>query len=238
MNTIIMYIENAIMLMIALTLYMYLVPSVFPQLTLKPVWKGTRRGKVQLEERGVRKLVFPEGRAIIYEPSPKIRRFIRRYALIKQDGCVYIKCRLHDRVAFIHYDVAAFDRRGRLLDVLSVNERILEQGHTRTVRLPRDTSFVSLTLRKVDKMYLDRSSVTLKLSPTGVWKCVALTVLTAMALGFVANRTINAMLAPLPLRVGISGLSNTLLFAAIFGALNALWIAYRYRKRVVKVNKK
>ena len=86
MNTIIMYIENAIVLLIALTLYMNLVPSVFPRLTLKPAWKAVRHGRVQLEERGVRKLVFPEGRANIYEPSPKIRRFIHRYALIKQDG--------------------------------------------------------------------------------------------------------------------------------------------------------
>ncbi len=237
MNIIIMYIENAVVLMIALTLYLYLVPSVFPQLTLKPMWKATRRGKAQLEERGVRKLVFPEGRAIIYEPAPKIRHFIHRYALIKQDGCMYIKCRVHDRVAFIHYDVAAFNRAGRLLDVLSVSERILEQGHTRTVRLPRETAYVSVTLRKVDKMYLDRS-VTLKLSPAGVWTCVVLTALAAMALGFVANRTINAMLAPWPLRVGISNLGVTLVFAAIFGVLNALWIVYRYRKRVVKVNKK
>lgn len=237
MNTIIMYIENAVMLIMALTLYLYLVPSVFPQLTLKPAWKATRRGKVLLEGRGVRKLVFPEGRAIIYEPAPKIRRFIHRYALIKQDGCVYIKCRIHDRVAFIHYDVAAFDRAGRLLDVLSISERILEQGHTRTVRLPRETAYVSITLRKVDKMYLDRS-VTLKLAPKGVWTCVALTALTTMVLAFVANRTINAMIAPLPLRVGISNLGVTLFFAAIFGALAALWIAYRYRKRVVKVNKK
>lgn len=237
MNTIIMYIENAIVLLIALTLYLNLVPSVFPRLTLKPAWKAVRHGRVQLEERGVRKLVFPEGRANIYEPAPKIRRFIHRYALIKQDGCVYIKCRLHDRVAFIHYDVAAFDRAGHLLDVLSVNERILEQGHTRMVRLPRKTSYVSLTLRKVDKMYLDRS-VTLKLAPSGVWQCVILTALATMGLAFVANRTINAMLAPWPFVVGISGLGVTLVFAAIFGVLVALWMAYRYRKRVVKVNKK
>ncbi len=246
MENILMYLENGMTMLVAISVYMYLVASLYPYLTLRTVWKthspyrilgnwitGDREiqesptGDTAMADRGLRKLVFPDGRAILYEPALRMRRYIRCYALIKQDGCTFIKCRIHPRIACIRYDVATFDRKGRLLDVLNVSERVTEYGYTQTVRLPRATAYACVTLRRVDRMYEGRES-TVGYSRVGIGMYMALSVITAAMMGNILHGCLAEIMETLPVRGDISSPGLTLVAAAVLGGLSAAWVVFMH----------
>ncbi|MBE6653704.1 MAG: hypothetical protein E7610_09870 [Ruminococcaceae bacterium] len=223
-----MCVEDVLVMLSTVILFVWLLGRVYPRLTLRKLFKGA------VADRGARRMVFPEGRAVVYEPALEMRRFVPCYALIKQDGCVYIKCRVHRRVAFLRYDVSAFDGRGRLLDVVSVRERITEEGATHAVRLPSGTAYVSLTLRKVDRVYTGRN-VILGYSPVGIAVYVVLAALTAAAAAWILRSNLAEILSTFRVRIPLSGVKGTLLGAAAVGVGCAAWIVSRYHKLAGKV---
>ena len=239
MEEIVLLIGNGLTVPVALAVCLYLVVSVYPRLTLRLVWRAPTEAKFSIRtlfkgrtkrpllppgDRGIRKLVFPGGRAIIYEPAPKYRRYIRNYALIKQDGCTYIKCRIHSQIAHIRYDVAAFDGKGRLLDVLNVSERITEQGYTRFVRLPRATAYACVTLRKADGMYTGRD-VMAGYSVASIIVYTGLSVVTAMITALILY---NSMAEIFSLGNMTGNKALTLITSAVLGAVCAEWIVFRH----------
>lgn len=224
-DLIVMYIEDCLLVLMAVAVYLYLVISVYPRLTMRAVWQSRRKGK-NPEDRGVRKLVFPEGRAIVYEPSLSTRRFIRHYALIKRGGCTYIQCRIHERIALLRYDVATFDRRGKLLDIVSVREWISEPGHTAPVRLPRETAYASVTLRKADAMYKGREK-TLGYTLVGTALYAGLTAVTTVFVDCILQSSLSEICAALgaagilPDGGPVTPLSTSMSFAVILGLVSA-----------------
>ena len=238
-DLIVMYIKDGLLILMALAAYLYLVISVYPRLIMRATWRARHKGEAT-GDRGVRKLTFPDGRAIVYEPVLSARRFLRRYALIKRDGCTYIQCRIHERIALIRYDVATFDRRGRLLDVVSVREWISDPGHTSLVRLPRETAYASVTLRKADAMYAGREK-TLGYSPIGMAVYAALTAVTAVALDIVLHKSLSEIFSALvDARIlidrPITPLDTSVVYAIIFGLVSAAWgllIHYIHKNKVL-----
>lgn len=226
-DLIVMYIEDCLLVLMALAAYLYLIISVYPRLTMRAVWRSRRKG-APAGDRGVRKLLFPGGRAIVYEPTLSVRRFIRHYALVKQDGCTYIQCRIHERIALIRYDVATFDRRGKLLDIVSVREWISEPGQTSLVRLPRETAYASVTLRKADAMYKGREK-TVGYSLVGTALYAALTVVTAVAADIVLHGCLSEICGALgaagilPDGGPVTPLATSMSFAVILGLVCAAW---------------
>ncbi len=231
-DLIVLYLENALIVLMAVVGYLYLVSSVYPRLTLRAVWRTRRRETSG--DRGVRKLVFPGGRAIVYEPIPAIRRFIRRYALIKQDGCTYIQCRIHDGIAHIRYDVISYDCRGRLLDVLTVSEMITEAGYTARVRLPRETAYARVDLQKADAMYNGRGAAGhCSLAGMAVYAC--LTVATSVAAVGLLYRSLHNILVTLPLDGALSAPGTAMLVAGLAGMAVTAWGLLMYRIKVMKL---
>ena len=212
--------------------YLYLLISLYPRLTLRWVWKEG----VLLGDRGLRRVVFPEGRAVVYEPAPKIRRFVPRYALIRRQEGTFIRCKIHERIAYLRYDVAAFDAKGTLLDVLRVSERVTVCGSTREVRLPRRTAYATLILRRVDGMYEGRdASVGYGLRGVGVY--AALSAVTAALVGWILHTSISDILdaiwrGPWEIRsLGVTLVTAALL--GLFGAAGVLLSHELHRRRVV-----
>lgn len=229
-DTVMILIESGVTVLAAASLYLYLTVNLYPWLILR-LSSGISGGR---GDRGLRRLTFPEGRATVYEPAPEIRRYIPRYALIKRDGCVYIKCRLHDSLAHIRYDVTAFDRRGRMLDVLSVSERITQRGQTRTVRLPRKTVYVRLTLRLADGMYEDREPIAWY-SPLRVGIFAGASVLTAVICGLVMRGSLAGAAEALSLSAQVNGGFLTVVIAAVLGAAGAGWTLYMHYLHCTRV---
>lgn len=101
-------------------------------------------------DRGLHKYTYPNGRGVSYEVRPSIRKYINRYVLFTNNGYKYLKCRLDDAVSQMEYSVVMFDRRNRVIDVLDVETRQIENAETEEVLLHPDTSYVMLDLTVVN----------------------------------------------------------------------------------------
>lgn len=233
MEQILTYIECIVTVPVALAVYLYLVASVFPRTVLRLVWRGGGSRELSAGDRGLRRMVFPGGRAVLYRPSPKACRYLRQYALIRREGCTYVKCRIHPDIAHIRYDVATFDRRGRLLDVLSVSERVAERGYTRTVRLPRDTAYACVTLRKADGVYTSRE-VTLGYSYLSMGIYAALCAAVSVAVGLVLQGCLAGACYFLPGFGEARSVGGTAVISALLGLLCAAGILLLHYLHSVK----
>ena len=132
----------------SVVIYILLVAKILPQLCVRLATPQKRLG-----DRGIRKYSFPEGRGIVYEPDIKIRKFVKQYVLVSHNGDKYIKCMVNPKVRFIKYDVIVYGPDDKLIDVISVSEAILDDGYTKAIPLPTETSYVNVVLRTADGMY-------------------------------------------------------------------------------------
>ena len=233
-DSILLCFEKSLILFLSAVVYVYLVGRVFPYLTMHLTVRLPERGMYPEGDRGIRRVKFPDGRAVIYEPIPEIRRFMPEYALIKREGVTLIKCRIHENIRHIRYDVAAYDARGRLLDVLGVRELITERGYTRSVRLPRNTAYVRMILRKADGMYEERrKTVGYKFAGMGIlW---ALTMLSTLVTGVLIYDSLT-VLTELLLYREIMPFGSYVLLTLAMGVLSGFWIMWMYslqRKKVL-----
>lgn len=209
-------------------IYVYLVASVYPWLTMHPA----RRQKKSFSQRGLAKVRFPEGRGIVFQPDPQVRRFLPAYTLFSEGGRKYVRLQVDKRVNYIRYDVVTYDRRGRLLDILEVAERMSTAGVTRAVRLPTATSYAEIIPRKVDGEYTNREMI-LGYSLKGICIYTVLTVLTSVFVGFMFRSEINYLAGGNAVGFGL-----TLFLSVLLGTLCAQWtVLMHYLHARRKINR-
>lgn len=213
-------------------IYIYLVASVYPWLTMHLSWCK----KKPYTERGLLRVRFPEGRGIVYQPDPRVRRYIPRYALFTVEGKKYIRLRVDQRVNYIRYDVVTFDRRGRLLDVLEVAERLASAGSTRAVRLPTATAYASVIPRRVDGEYTGKE-MAVGYSPLGVGIFTGLTVLTTVFVGVMFHSELSYLAAEMG-GFAVAGLGRVLVASLLLGIACSLWVLFmHYLHAVRRINR-
>lgn len=236
--------EKAVTFIVCFALYLYFMTSVLPRVTLR-----LRLKPADIRDRGIRRVVFPttaDGtpsgeaasteRGVVYAPEPAARRFMPAYALFTRDGHVYIRCRLHPRVAYIRYDVAVFDVKGRLLDLLRVDERVTACGESRPVRLPAATAYASVTVRIVDSMYENRR-INAAYSPLSLGIFGGIAVLTTVAMSLLIHDSLSNILAMAFPRAALPSVAVMLLVGVLLGAVCAAWILLRYYLRRIRARK-
>lgn len=220
---------QAILAVIALFVYVYLVSSLYPWLTMRLVCRRRVWGG-----RGVRRVTFPEGRGVVYEPDVRVRRYIPQYAVLVRDGHKFLQCRVDARVAFMRYDVVSFDRYGRMLDLVGVSEMIVKRGHTQPVVLPTETAYAYIVPRRVDGMFTDKVKIA-RYSWPGRILCAGLTVLTTLVVAAV----LYGGLVPLLRFIwpNVIAPSRGLFFLAAFGlgVVTSAWIFFIYHMRSKRV---
>lgn len=231
MDNIVSCIQSAAVVLVVVTVYVYLVSSVYPWLTMHLVWMP-KRGFPGWGDRGVARVRFPEGRGVVYEPDPRVRRYVPRYALFTQNGNKYIRLRVNRRTAYIRYDVAVFDSRGRLLDLLEVSERIASEGVTRAVRLPASTAYACVIPRRVDGVYTCREWI-VGYSLTGTGILAGLTVLTTVAVGYMLHDELTYLMSTLTNQVPVTP-GRTLAVSALLGILCAGWVVLMHGIHTVR----
>ena len=224
------YVECAVTVLVALAAYLYLTVSLYPSLALRPVW----REKTSVGDRGLRRVVSPEGCATVYRPAPRSCAYLHRYALIRRDGSTFIKCRIHEGIAYIRYDVAAFSAKGKLLDVISVSERVTQRGYTRSVRLPRMTAYACVTLRKADGVYSD-TSPTLGYALRGMLIYVGLCVFTSTAISLLLHSNLAAVADLHPAVLTVQSREITALLGVLCGIACAAFGALAHHIHCGKV---
>ncbi|MBR5124923.1 MAG: hypothetical protein IKU90_07295 [Clostridia bacterium] len=222
---------SAVTVMVAIVVYVYLVSSVYPWLCMHAVWikrgQGSPRG-----DRGVRRVRFPDGRGVVYEPHPALRRYVPSYALYTHNDQKYIRLSLHPKVAYIRYDVAVFNYRGRLLEVLEVSERISGEGVSRSVRLPERTAYACVVPRQVDGEYVGRE-VTVGYSLAGIIVLTVLTVATTMATGYILYGEFSYVMTEL-LGLETISLLRTMLVSLLTGVACAAWMLFMYYLHTIR----
>ena len=221
------YIQSGLTILAAVCIYVYLVSSVYPWLTMHLAW----RKKYPCADRGVKRVKFPTGRGMVCEPDLRVRRYVPRYALFVSDGIKYIRMQTHPRVNYLRCDVVTFDRRGRLLDVLEVAERLTSEGITRAVRLPTATAYACVIPRQVDGEYTGEE-LTVGYSLRGTVICAALITVTTAMVGALLHGELSFLLNDLTVSLTAAVALSTLL-----GLLMAGWILLmHYRHAARRIN--
>ena len=109
-----------------------------------------------VNDRGIRKYKSGgDSIGILYEPEVGTRKYIKQYAISFDGEEKLLKCMLADDIDYIEYDVASFNRNGKIINVLNVKDVVEKAGFTRSVILPRETAYVALVISRVDDMELD-----------------------------------------------------------------------------------
>ncbi|MBQ7380317.1 MAG: hypothetical protein IJW70_11650 [Clostridia bacterium] len=144
-DTVVEIVAHACILLCSAVLYVFLVARIFPHLLLKPKYRLS-----VLQDRGSRKYVFKNGRAIVYEPSIQAARYIKQYILSCNGGEKYIKCKIDERIRTIKYDVIAMDADDKEIATVRIAEPIYNTGVTKGALLPPDTSYVCVIVKEVN----------------------------------------------------------------------------------------
>ncbi len=209
--------------------YLYLTVSVFPWLCMHPTVRRGRRG-----DRGVRRVVYPDGRGVVYTPDPAVRRYLSQYAIFTHEGGKYIRCAIDERIAYLKYDVLTFDIRGRLLDIVAVDERPEVMGQTHAVRLPTKTAYARLLLRQVDALPVD-TTPTLRYDGRGMLLLTVLNVLTTVVYALVLQTALAMALPAMDAYLAPPSAVACVLVATLLGLGLSTWVIFRYHKYAKRV---
>ena len=135
----------SVFLIFGLILYYLLIKTVFPGIILK--MRLNSEGSLG---RGLRKLKSPEGRAVIYEPHPSIRKYIKKYMLFSNGGIKHLKCEIDEGISELDYNVVMFDNKNRVIDTLRISDYLKRSAVSHTVILHHNTSYVALIVNSVN----------------------------------------------------------------------------------------
>lgn len=125
-------------------------------------------------DRGIKKYRLDSGGyAIVYEPQPKTRKYVRQYVITEQDGKKQMKCKINKEIFYLDFEVFLFDSLNRVFDVLHVCDMIDEPGYTKEIEIPSQTAYVSVFLNRVDNEIINKKP-RVKMSASnmaGFWIC-------------------------------------------------------------------
>ena len=123
----------------SLVLYAFLMRRVLPRSVLR-----IRHDLYEDPGRGLARYTFEDGRAVLYEPRPHLRKYVPQYLLIVKGGYKHLVCRINESIELLTYSVVMFNNRNRILDVLDVEETTNGGSETAPLLLHGDTSYVAL----------------------------------------------------------------------------------------------
>ena len=129
---------------IIVTVFACVAGSILPMIFLR-----TRYSYGEGLGRGLKKYTYPDGRGVLYEPHPSIRKYIHKFLLFTREGYKYLKLSFDEGVGVIYYSVVMLNNRDKVVGVLDVDEKPMG-AESASILLHPDTSYVSVILRSVD----------------------------------------------------------------------------------------
>ena len=230
-DVIVSLVAHIIIVIMSVIIYVLLVSGLYPRLVVK--WEPSRK----LRDRGLEKYIFPNGRSVIFEPEMKMRKYIKQYALLSQDGRKYIKCFVNDKIRYLKYDVLVFNNADELVDVVTVSEKLSGKEYSKAAPLPDSTSYVSVVLRVADKMYSDGESVT-RCSKKSMIMLVGLVMITSIVESLVLQKCADVIWDCFYKPQNFVDGRNIFMKALIAGVICSALIVLSYCMRAKKVMKK
>ncbi len=154
MQEIIEIYSSFLMLIISFFLYVVLTSIIYPKIFLSISYR-----REDIKDRGVKRYRYNGGRAVLYEPSMKYRKYVQGYILSSNNGEKFIKCQLDERVEDIKFEITVFDNRDKMIKVLEISEGIKSSGVTSAVPIPDETAYVSLSVLEVNGVKIDAQPI-------------------------------------------------------------------------------
>ena len=118
---------------------------ILPKAFLRTDW-----GRLPVTGRGVKSVESGSGHSIVYEPDIKTAKYIKQYSLSERGGKKFLLCKIDEKIKYINFDVAVFNKDGNTVKILNVKEIISRQGFTEVCELPEETAYVTLSLNEVN----------------------------------------------------------------------------------------
>ncbi len=234
LNIITLVTSLVIIMLCSAVLYVFLVAYVLPRFCMKPSYDLP-----VICERGIKKYLFGNGRAIVFEPSTLSKRYIKQYILSRNDEEKYIKCKIDERVYSIKYDVIAYNSADKVIAIVQQSELIVDPGVTKSALLPPDTSYVSVIVKEVNGKKVT-SETALQLPMSHVIKYAALAVVCSLAQGSLFYVLINKcvdLVLPHFRGMELLGYLGALPIFAILGVIISVVCVLCYRSREVRIRK-
>lgn len=152
-GTISSIVAQILILICVIILYIFFISVVFPSIFLKPKYNTLLEG-----DRGLKKYLFEGGRAIVYEPSVDVKRYIKQYILTAVSEEKYIQCKFDLHIFSSKYEVYAFDCNDILIDSIQIEEPDLDykKGISKPVLLPTATAYVKVSVKSVNEVKIAR----------------------------------------------------------------------------------
>ena len=231
-TTIMNYIAQGLLYILGFIIYLFVVGKLLPAIFLRPRYKGLKS-----EDRGLKRYTYEDGRAIVYRPAGSCSKYIEQYILSANGDEKFVKCKVHDKIYSIEYDVIAFNARDKVLDVIAVKDPIRHAGMTSAVPLPLETSYVSIIARRVNRVRVEKKP-TVTYSYLGVLAySVIFAICTAVQL-MVIKGLINPLLERFlryTYRVGNNGDLAAMVISLIVGFVCAAFVVLVHTSDSIKV---
>ena len=100
--------------------------------------------------RGLKKFTYPDGRAVLYEPRPAVRKYVPRYVLYTVDGFKYVQLMLGRGVESYCAHVVMLDNKNRVIGMMELSEITGGASKSRSVRVDDRTSYVAVSVSRVN----------------------------------------------------------------------------------------
>lgn len=110
-------------------------------------------------DRGVKKCLFKGKHCMVYDSSKENKPIIKQYLLLQEDGYKTMRCRVTSNVEYLDYDVVLYNRYNKVFKVINVKEDIVGVEMTRTTRLPDETAYVRIVIKKVNRTDMKRKPI-------------------------------------------------------------------------------
>lgn len=232
-TTIMNYIAQGLLYILSFIIYVFIVGKLLPVIFLRPKYKGLRS-----DDRGLKRYTYDGGRAIVYRPAGNCSKYIEQYILSANGDEKFVKCKVHDKIYSIEYDVIAFDAHDKVLDVVAVKDPIRRKGITSAVPLPLETSYVSVIARRVNRVRVEKKP-TVTYSYLGVLAySLIFAICTAIQLMLIKD-LINPLLEHYLLytkRVGHNGDFAAVVISLIVGFACAAVVVLLHTSDSIKIN--
>lgn len=220
------YIVKTILIILCCCLYIFLITKIFPTIFLKVQKKDTTP-----KDRGIKKYVFENGRAIVYIPEPSTKKYIAQYILSENSGERFLKCKFDDRVVTASYEVTAFDSSDKIIDTVCVFDTPDCREIARAVPLPLTTAYVNISVTEINRKKV--SELPQKTAVPGSY-------LLFIALNFAATAVISLLINSVAIHVAelCLGKNKDELGAGIaFSIIFAFIVSLIYSANTIKKNR-
>lgn len=231
MDEILTVIISLVMIIASVVAYVFVMKTVLPRFVIK-----RRYFIADKLGRGMKKYVSGSDRAIVYEPAPALRKYIKKYALIESGGHKYFKCLADEFVRTVQYSIVMIDNRNRVIDVLEVDESPNRSTMCGPIFLHSSTSYIALTVHAVNERLLEDSATSYYLARDVGLYALAVGVLSFMEMMTASNLISTMINAASAGSVDLGGGHGSLVWPSILiGALAAVILLFNCSKKNVRV---